>query len=213
MQRNDIKIIVFDLDGTLYDLRDVYPMQYAMQIEYLCTFLGIEEDEAIEMLNQQGISDEPSPDSASATALFYAIGIDNSDWNRYREKNFDINEILRTRAADPAILEEFATIAKLVLLTRTGYKIIYEILEHLNIRRNLFDLIICPETEGFAQDVFSKTEAFRHIAKHYGVGYDGILSIGDRYHVDIEPLERLGGQGFVSTKPKHLKNILAELKK
>ena len=46
------KLIIFDLDGTLYNLKDVHGANYALQVQFLQQQLGMSNSEAVSMLEK-----------------------------------------------------------------------------------------------------------------------------------------------------------------
>ena len=58
---------------------------------------------------------------------------------------------------------------------------------------------------------FSKTSAFEGIITKTGTAPEKVLSIGDRYSTDIEPLLNLGGHGVLVSGPEDLQKVYDEL--
>ena len=56
-----------------------------------------------------------------------------------------------------------------------------------------------------------KKETYIKISQEYAVPFNEILAIGDRYQVDIKPLEELGGTGIQISNTDDVNKIIVEL--
>ena len=52
---NKIKLIIFDLDGTLYNLNDVVTMNYQMQLNFYSAYTSKSKKEVIEIFEKNNI--------------------------------------------------------------------------------------------------------------------------------------------------------------
>ena len=205
------KIIIFDMDGTLYDLNDVVQMSYDMQVEYLAFKKGLSRDEAISFLAENHVYPVMKKDSKSATELFLQLGFDKKEWSYYRDKGFNVDRIDKSKAVDEDTIAEFSKLATVVLLSSNAYPVIKKVMNHINISTSIFDDIICSDRFPFNMP-FKKKLAMESWASKYNVGYEGIFSIGDRFETDIKPVLELGGCGVLVRKPASLKKVLSDMK-
>ena len=192
------KVIIFDLDGTLYDLNDVVQTSYDMQIEFLSMKKGLSREDSISFLAKNHVYPVMKKDSKSATELFFQLGFDKKEWSDYRDKRFNVDKIDNNKAIAENVIAEFSNLATIVLLSSNAYAVI-------------FDDIICSDR--FPYDVpFKKKLAIESWASKYKVKFDEMISIGDRYETDIKPIIELGGCGILVRKPISLETILSDIK-
>lgn len=200
-------IIIFDMDGTLYDLDDVVSSNYEMQIDFLSEKKGFSQEEAISFLEEHHIYPKVRKDSKSATELFLEIGLDKREWSAYKDLMFDVSKIQKDKATDEMTVKSFSQFGIIVLLSSNAYTVIERVLNHLDISPKIFNHIICSDK--FPYDVpFKKQIAMEYLSKEYNVDYSNIYSIGDRYTTDILPLLGLGGKGILLKKPSSMPSVL-----
>ena len=201
--KDSIRLIILDLDGTFYDLKDILPSVYETQIDFLCLKTGKSRDEAVAFLSEHHVYKERAKDSKSATELFLTMGINLSEWTLYRESNFDVSKIDVKKAVEVTAIEKLSSICKIVLLSSNARHIINKVLTRLDIPESLFTGIYCSDNFPFGR-IFNKKSAIQGVAKQYDIPLNYILSIGDRYETDIRPVLDLGGQGVLLHNPKTL---------
>lgn len=206
-----MRLIIFDMDGTLYDLADVVQMSYDMQVEFLSEKRSIKRAEAISYLSDNHVYPEMKKDSKSATELFLQMGFDKKEWSDFRNAGFDVTKIDKKKAVDENTMFLFSEIAPIVLLSSNTYKIIEKILNHINISTSLFDTIICSDRFPY-ESSFKKKLAMEYLMDKYSVNNMDTLSIGDRYNTDIAPILEIGGKGILVKSPKFLLDVLADLR-
>ena len=204
------KLIIFDLDGTLYDLKDVHEANYVLQVQFLQHQLGMSDSEAVSMLEKNGVYPVISDHSKSATELFARLGLDMNEWIHYREANFDVTKIDKSKAVSNSAIEKFAELCPLVLLSSNTYENILKVLDYVEIDSKLFKAIYSSDNT-FLNEPFNKKRAMQIISHDFKIDYCNILSIGDRYQTDVAPIEELGGNGIVINHPTQLPLVLDEL--
>ena len=204
------KLIIFDLDGTLYDLKDVHEANYAMQVRFLQQQLKITKSDAISMLEANSVYPIITDQSKSATELFARLGLDMNEWIHYREANFDVTKIDKSRAVPNLTIQQFAELCPLVLLSSNTYENIVKILDYIEIDRKLFKDIYCSNHASMVEP-FTKKKVMQIIAHDFKIDYHDILSIGDRYQTDVAPLEALGGIGIAIKEKEELEQIINQL--
>ncbi len=206
------KLIIFDLDGTLYDLMDVHGANYKMQVQFVRQQMGLSEAEASRLLNDNGVFPIITNQSKSATELFARLGLDMRKWKSYRESNFDALAIDKSKTISEDVIKGFAQICPLVLLSSNSLQNILKTLNHLGINNKLFDTIFCSDNTP-TDAPFNKKQAMQIIAQKYKVEYNDIVSIGDRYQTDVIPMLELGGHGIVVSMPIALRILLRDMLK
>lgn len=208
MDSKDAKweVVIFDMDGTLYDLQDVIDMNYQMQVNFFSHWFDISCSEAKRIFKENNILPYLSTEAKSATEFFSKIGIDMQEWKNYRNMNFDVNKINVSKAADDNIIRKFHMKYRTVLLTSNSLINIKKVFRHLKISMNNFDMIICSDYN-YPYNIFDKSHAMEFITEVLTVSPQKCLSIGDRYETDIVPITTLGGTGVVLGKPKALYDV------
>lgn len=205
------KLVIFDLDGTLYDLDDIIKVYYSMEIDFLMKYYSWEREEAEKFLADNGVLDHKDPAAHSATDLFIASGIPEATWTGYREKFFHAETIRREKAADTETVRAFSESAKIILLSSNTRKNIDIILDAAGIDGNVFDGIYCSDRSP-CKGRFSKRETMAWLVREEGIDPSGMLSVGDRYNTDIVPALECGGHGAELLSPSYLGKLLSDLK-
>ncbi len=206
----EIKAIVFDLDGTLYDLSDTVKMYYGIETEFLESYFGKTEDEAKVFLDENGILPYVSPKARSATEFFLKIGVPKEVWSAFREEHFDVSGIDKTKAVRNDTVRCFSAIAPIFLLSSNTYANIEKILQKLEIKPEIFTDILCSDRSK-CSGAFNKKEVMQNISESIGVPCCNMLSIGDRFATDAAPMLELGGMGVVVNSPKALEKLFEDI--
>lgn len=204
------KIIVFDMDGTLYDLKDVISMNYQIQCDFLASKEKMTKMEAGSLLESNCIYPEIRRNSKSCTEFFEQRGYDKVEWNGFREEHFDESFISKKNSIENSVLDKFAKHFILLLLTSNSQKNVHRILNHLDIDAANFKEIICSDSTKINTN-FNKKTAFEYIIDKYNVESTEILSVGDRFETDIHPLLMMGGSGVLIKKPEFLAQLHDDL--
>lgn len=200
------KLVIFDLDGTLYNLDDVVPMYYSMEVDFIEKYYHFDRNQAEEFLNKNGVLPYRTENAKSATDLFINSGIPIDVWTKYREEFFDSSCIHPEYAAKEEDIVSFLDFSDIVLLSSNTYKNICNILSQININKDIFSMIVCSD-QSLCKGRFSKEEAMMNLSLKYGVDYPDLYSVGDRYQTDIVPILNLKGNGILIKDPLVLKDI------
>ena len=203
------QLILFDVDGTLYDLHDVMDFNYKLQVDFYSGFYSISEEKTVRIFKEHGIFPAKSDQSKSATEFFMDSGIPGEAWRLYREKYFDAACIDASKAVDEATLCLFGETAPLVLLSSNSYRNIKRILKQIGISESLFEEILCSDRCD-SENGFKKKREMRALAQRRKIELKNMLSIGDRYETDIRPALELGAMGIRVKGPEDLREIAAD---
>lgn len=201
------KLIIFDMDGTLYDLQDVVGMNYRMAVEYYSTACGLSGDEAESVFAANSILPCISVKARSATEFFSKSGLDLAAWQEFRESHFDVCQIDKHKAADAQSVRAFRLQGKLVLLTSNSLRNVQRVLERIGLSTDDFDRTVCSD-HNYPYPTFNKQKAMSHLMEDFGVDPAECISIGDRFQTDIAPMLALGGAGILVRRPKALEDVL-----
>ncbi len=197
---NNLNLIIFDLDGTLYYLEDVIGMNYQMQLDFYASYTGKSKVDSELTFEQNGIYPIVNEKSRSATEFFSKSGIPAKEWNSYRERHFDVMAIHADSAVKCDVVQSLSRICPLVILSSNSSGNIYQILNHINIPVLYFEEIICSDNQ-YGLGAFRKKEEMRLLTNRRNIPAESVLSIGDRYKTDIEPMLELGGRGILVNGP------------
>ena len=207
---NRFDLIILDLDGTLYDLDDVLAGVYESQVEFLMQKWNKPKEDVVAFLTENHVYPYRSRESQSATELFMRNGIDKDEWTAWRNSHFDEKKIKVENAASEDLIVKLAELSPVILLSSNTYNLIQKILNHIGIRSNLFLDIYCSDKPQIVGR-FNKTMAVKMIAERHSVLPTRILSIGDRYKTDIQPILEFGGKGVLIENPQSIKQVSKDL--
>lgn len=200
------KLVIFDMDGTLYDLQDVVGMNYRMAVEFYSTACGLSREEAESVLAANSILPYVSENARSATEFFSKSGLDLAAWQEFRESHFDVCQIEMHKAADAQSVRAFRWQDKLVLLTSNSMRNVQKVLERIRLSTEDFDRIVCSD-HNYPYPIFNKQTAMAYIMEIFEVEPVECISIGDRFQTDIAPMLALGGAGILVKRPKALEAV------
>ena len=204
------KLIIFDVDGTLYDLDDVIVQNYKMQIDFVAAKTGKAECAIIELFEQNGIFPQVTIASKSATEFFIKSGFSRDEWNAFREHRFPVDAIDCAKAADLKTVSAFRQFGACVLLSSNSSATIQRILAKIGLGNELFDALVCSDR--FPVDgPFNKKSAMQYLATRFDVEGPQLISIGDRFSTDVRPALEIGGTGVVVKKPSSLGALLSDM--
>lgn len=198
------KVIVFDFDGTLYDISGVREMMFGIESDFLREYAGMSRDEAENFMRSEKIITANPSEAKSATECFIRMGISPDIWTAYRTERFDLSCIDPEKSVKQEVIEGFKNYGDIILLSSNTLSTIQKIMSRININPSVFSSITCSDN---AAGKFSKQKIFAGLI-HCG----DVLSIGDRYNTDILPLLRLGGRGVLVQGPESLPRVLHDMK-
>ena len=203
----ELKLIIFDMDGTVYDMNDMVENMYEISVAYLMDHFHYSLEDANNFLEENQIFPYVSPGSNSSTQLFIQMGADLRHWNEYRSALFDFDRIKKENAIRKEDLLFFKRIAPIVLLTNnTGANTRY-VLDQIGIDIGVFDKV---QSNDDPRSTISKISAMKQLIEEYGIQPKEALSIGDRYHIDARPMLELGGMAIIVKNPASFRKIISD---
>ena len=194
-QRNKIKLIIFDLDGTLVNLRINYE-RMREKLRNLFKKYEIEENfESIVSSLQRGLR-----------RIKEKVG--NEEYERVKSKAFSIIDEEEMKAKieilkeSKEILKKLSKNFKLVLITRNGRKITEKSLKKMEVY-NLFQEIVTRED---VKDFSDKREASKKILEKFNIKPNEVLFVDDKEWI-LKEIHSLGFNRFLIKTPKDLKRL------
>lgn len=204
------RLIIFDMDGTLYGLDKVIPAVYEIQIDFLKVKKGWARDKAVVYFNENCVFPFVSEKSRSATRLFQEAGFDLQEWNEFREARFPFDAVVKSPAISESLMDGFSKLGLCVLVTSNSQKNTEKILGKIGVNTTAFNRIVCNDTS-LSGRAFSKKDIFKTLLDEYSLQPYQAFSIGDRYVTDIEPMLKLGGNGVLVSAPESLGSVLEDM--
>ena len=125
------RLIIFDMDGTLYSLDAVMPAVYEIQIDFLNLKKGWSRDKIVAYFNDNCVFPFVSKESRSATNLFQSEGLDAKEWNDFREARFPFEAIIPSPVVSGKLLDSFNKLGLCVLVTSNSRKNTERILDKI----------------------------------------------------------------------------------
>lgn len=193
--------LIFDLDGTLYP-RIIYLSEYYnFALKASKELLGLSDDEAKVFLESGNIFQNPIGEPGSVSSLLVRRGISLRNWNDYRNKYFDISIHVSLDIELVGTLQTLSKLYKLALITNNTSKITRQILNKLGLLETIFSVILTSDDNiALKPDI----QSFAYVLKRLGTQPKSMLSIGDRYNVDIAPVLTIGGSGVLVYEPHEI---------
>lgn len=204
------RLIIFDMDGTLYGLDKVIPAVYEIQIDFLKVKKGWTRDKSVTYFNENCVFPFVSENSRSATRLFQEAGFDLQEWNEFREARFPFDAVVKSPAITDNVMDGFSKLGLCVLVTSNSQKNTEKILWKIGVDTTAFNRIVCNDTALFGR-AFSKKDVFKVLLDEYSLQPHQAFSIGDRYVTDIEPMLKLGGNGVLVSAPESLSSVFKDM--
>lgn len=198
----DIKVVVFDLDGTLYELGFKVKFQFFMKnLKRWGLFHAHRE-----------VQDELRGQDLSSGKEFYDIYLENiakkagmdvvnvEDWyfNRFEDS---FSEIIAKAGKREHLLELFDHLRDndVRIAVYTDYSFIEKRLDALNIDLQNFEMLISSELEGVLKPT---ARPLKKISETMNIPLENILMVGDNYDTDGKSAKLAGTEFCILSKEK-----------
>lgn len=195
-----IKVLVFDLDGTLYESEE-YTRQLMEGIrDTLAEFLSVDVRDAEKLLHRLRV------EYGSITLGLKSLGIEKSEFYQKLGDKLDPERFIKKR---PQLLELLSTLRrkglKLACHTNASRALAERVLKAVEIPPNAFDIIVtCEDAE--PKPMY---EGYLKIIEILGTRPEEVLYVGDRWRVELEPAKKLGMRtALISSKPEGEPDLL-----
>jgi putative hydrolase of the HAD superfamily len=204
----NIKVIVFDLEGTLFSSRELLEKHISLTIELLAKRKKISKEEALNILNlkREELTKELGYKPPLVTVI-ESLGISRQEFFKeitkvnpfdYLKPAYNVRSMLKSLKNKSFIL---------VLLTNISREYTEKILEALMIDKNLFKYII---TSSDVVHIKPNIEPFLLLLKKVSLCPRQILVVGDR-DIDLIPAKKLGMKTMLVRKTFASTSIFADI--
>ncbi|WP_027344349.1 HAD family hydrolase [Hamadaea tsunoensis] len=193
------RAVVFDLDGTLYPRERYVDPTLDVIARGLVELHGLTPAAARDRVAELRRRMAGNWDATSTTGFMIAEGVDPARWSAYRSRHLDIAAGLSRDEELVAAVRRLSGHLPVALLTNNTRTLAGRILAKIGFPDGVFTAVVGAEDTG-AQPKPSPA-AFGIVLDRLGVGAPGTWSVGDRYDIDVAPLERLGGAGVTVEGP------------
>ena len=192
---SDIKAIIFDIDSTLYTNAAYAFEQVDCQVRRFASIRGITNEEARKMVadyrKKCAAENGGKKVSLSNTLRSFGVSIEQSvQWRR------ELIEPADFLGPDKKLQEALAALGrryKLLCVTNNPILPAQKTLDALGVA-GLIEVLVGLDTCNLSKPA---KEPFERAAKEAGVPFDKIVSVGDRYDLDLAPALELGMGGVL----------------
>jgi putative hydrolase of the HAD superfamily len=199
-----IKVILFDLDGTLYESEIIRKKFAEAAYTTLAELKNISVEEAqtlIETRRDELLKKQGFPAPYTLTLVSYGLPIEM--WHEQNVTFFDPRDYLKKNPMLKTVLQRLKTKYRLAILTNNNDTQSERILEALGID-GLFDRVFTYNTFKVLKP---DPEFFRQAARALDVKPNECLVVGDRYYVDLDPAKQLGMHIYEVNGPEDIYHL------
>ncbi len=204
-----IKVILFDLDGTLYNSTEVRKKFAEAAYHALAKIKNISVDEAalmIEETRERLKKDHGFPVPYTLTLVRFGMPVET--WHKENIAFFDPRDYLSANGKLREMLLDLQKRCRLAILTNNNEVQAARILEALKVG-DLFDRVF---TYNSFRTMKPNPQFFERAAKEMAVEPEECLVVGDRYSVDLIPAQNLGMQIYEVKGPDDIPKLVTALR-
>jgi HAD superfamily hydrolase (TIGR01549 family) len=204
-----IKVILFDLDGTLYDSAEVRGKFAEAAYHALAKLKSIPVEEATALIEdtREKLKEKhgfPVP----YTLTLVRFGMPVETWHKENISYFDPRDYLSANDELRKMLLVLKKRCRLAILTNNNEVQAKRILEALKVQ-DLFDRVFTYNT---FKTMKPNPQFFKKAAKAMEVTLEECLVVGDRYSVDLIPAQELGMQIYEVKGPDDILRLVTALR-
>jgi HAD superfamily hydrolase (TIGR01549 family) len=204
-----IKVILFDLDGTLYDSAEVRGKFAEAAYHALAKLKNIPVEEATALIEdtREKLKEKhgfPVP----YTLTLVRFGMPVETWHKENISYFDPRDYLSANDELRKMLLVLKKRCRLAILTNNNEVQAKRILEALKVQ-DLFDRVFTYNT---FKTMKPNPQFFKKAAKAMEVTLEECLVVGDRYSVDLIPAQELGMQIYEVKGPDDILRLVTALR-
>ncbi len=207
---DNLKVIIFDFDETMYYSRDIksYYVNYIKKT--LLHLTNLDEKMIFQLMKENGFLGDGET-RVSFGKNCEKFGVTSQQWNDYRIDNFFEINYENAEILDNEIYDKLSEKYKLYIVSNEVYENVIFKANRLNIDLSNFE-ICAPRKSNINDYKFTKQDIYKKIIEDNKIDVSQVIVFGDRYNVDILPLENLGGCGVLVKHPQEIFNYLKEMK-
>jgi len=203
-----LKIILFDLDGTLYTSSEVYQRFADAAYHTYAKVKNTTIEKAKEILEESREKMKRERGYAVPyTLALLSFGISIEEWHKENIKFFNAGDYLSEDKILKDVLKKLKKRYRLAVFTNNNRIQTQRILKALGIDK-LFDYIFTYESFKLIKP---DPKIFRLIIKELNVKPEECLMVGDRYYVDLAPAKEQGMNIYEVSGPEDIKSLLKVL--
>jgi len=183
MSKRDIKLVIFDVDGTLYRSREYEEHLLNKMVETIAEMLGVDLETAAMRLA------EGKKVTKTVSGTVEMLGLDRSEFYSRLAEKVDVDRFIKRNDRVKSLLDGLRRRGFYVALhTNSGKDLAQKVLKALGVDSRSYDLIITSD------DAPPKpsTEGYEKLLSHFEVEPGQALYVGDRYEVELEPARQVG---------------------
>lgn len=204
-----IKVILFDLDGTLYNSAEVRAKFAEAAYHALAKLKNISVEEATTLIEdtREKLKEKhgfPVP----YTLTLVRFGMPVEMWHKENIDYFDPRDYLSANGELRNMLLDLKKRCRLAILTNNNNVQAKRILEALKVQ-DLFDQVFTYNT---FKTMKPNPQFFKKAAKAMDVTPKECLVVGDRYSVDLIPAQELGMQIYEVKGPDDIPKLVTALR-
>jgi len=196
------RLVIFDLDGTLYP-REKYSELVLELIERgFVELRGTTPRYAEQKVAELREAMRTDWARTSTTSFVLSHGFEVGEWRDFRAEHLAIAAGISPDDQVVNDLKRLREVVPIVLLTNNTRRAAEEILDKIGLGTAGFSGVVSAEDVGGTPK--PDLGAFRILLATFGTEARHAWGVGDRYDIDIEPLQRLGGAGICVDGPADL---------
>ncbi len=204
-----IKVILFDLDGTLYNSSEVRTKFAEAAYHALAKLKKISVDEAktlIEDTREKLKEKHGFPVPYTLTLIRFGMPVET--WHKENIAYFDPRDFLSADGKLRKLLQDMKKRYRLAILTNNNEVQANRILQALKVQ-DLFDRVF---TYNSFRTMKPNPKTFREAARAMDVSPNECLVVGDRYSVDLIPAQDLGMKIYEVKGPEGIEKLVTALR-
>ena len=190
-----IKTIIFDFDETMYYSPTVHEAYVAYIKKTVMKLTGKDEAEVLSLMDKYGFT-STGEGRVSFGKNCEKFGVTKEQWDGYRITDFFQIDYSTAKIVPNVVYKMLALKYSLYVVSNEVYDNVLYKAEKLNVDLSPFTKIYAPTVDQL-KNYLTKSDVYKLIREKEQCAFDEMLVIGDRYAVDIQPLEELGGNGVL----------------
>lgn len=204
-----IKVILFDLDGTLYNSTEVRKKFAEAAYHALAKLKDITVEEATSLIEdtREKLKEKHGfPVPYTLTLVRFGMPVEN--WHKENIDFFDPRDYLSSNGELREMLLDLRKRCRLAILTNNNEVQAGRILQALKVK-DLFDRVF---TYNSFKTMKPNPQFFKQAAKVMEVTPEECLVVGDRYSIDLIPAQNLGMQIYEVKGPDDIPKLVTALR-